>query len=187
MTRKLCPHCRNGVPLYRFNLEPRFSVPGWDETMLFPVKPPPSYSSDWARCSGTIEDVEWLEHDVRTNVPLEHPKCIIAIFGPIVSTALGYRSRKRGYPLPSRLPEDTRDPIVIVLEIMVDLVSMARQAIQSQSSLPVDQLVFLICQTEAALRLKGCCGIDLRFDILEALRSLLHALAGFEVELTHAS
>ncbi len=187
MRRHQCPHCRNGVRLYRFNLEPRFSVPGWDESMLFPVKPPASYSSDWARCSGTIEDVEWLEHDVRTNEPLEHPKCVIAIFEPIVSTALGYRSRKRAYPLPSRLPEDTRDPIVIALETMENLVSMANQAIQTQSSLAVDQLVFLICRTEAALRLKGCCGIDLRFDILEALRSLLYALAGLEVELAHAS
>lgn len=104
MTRKPCPHCRNGVPTFRFNHEPRFSTPGWDETMLFPVKPPASFSFDWSRCSGTIEDVEWLEHDVRANAPLEHPKCIIEIFGPIVSTALGYRSRGRGYPLPAVCP-----------------------------------------------------------------------------------
>lgn len=185
MTHKPFPHRRNGVPLYRFDRDPRFTVPGWDQTMLTPVGPPRSSSADWARCARLSEVLGWLSRDVRANVKCAHAELLRQALSPIVSTAVGLRGRRRSYPLPSRLPEDTRDPIVILLQTMEHLLALAVSAVQDQEALPPEELLYLICRTDAALRLKGA-GIDVRFDLLEELLSLLNDLAGVDEELVHA-
>lgn len=185
MRLKTCPICAGSTPEFRFHRQPRISVPLWDETMLPPVCAPRSGSRDWAFCAGMIEQLEWLAHDVRKNSKLGYPGLLQSEFRQIVATANQKRGRGRSYPLPRFIREDVQDPIFIALQTMEHLLEAADVAAQNKAALPEDILLFLICRTEAALKL-GRIGIDLRFEVLEALLVLLHDLLGSDGEFIHA-